>query len=220
MEEWIPIANENLDWVTLIYVVNFILIVYIKWRYELQFFSFLRLIDTTTYMNNYGEKYEVLNGFILLSMLFSSLTLSMFCVFFLHHYFAITLSFLLFIYLIVGVLLTVLLRSLFILLLSNLLDVKRFFQSFQFRNCTYIFRLSIFLYTGLVFYHYGWNQSFFVFKLLFYGGTLIYLTSQVMVIGQLFSTINRGSLYFILYLCTLKMSPWILLFHGIKRLYV
>ena len=219
MEEWIPIAKQNFDWITFVFMLNFLLIVFIKLRHELQFFSFLRLIDTVTYFNSYTEKYGVFNGFISISMLFSSLTLSMFSVYFLQHFFEVSLDFSLFMLVFIGLLATILLRSFFIQFVASVLGINEFIRSFQFRNCTYIFRLCIFLNTGLVFYHFGLSQSFLVFKFLFISGLFAYLASQAMVIRQLFSTINSEGLYFILYLCTLKMSPWILLYHGIKRLY-
>ena len=220
MKEWIPIANQNIDWITGVLLVNLLLLAYVKRRYELQFFSFIRFIDTTTYIKSYSEKYGIFSGFISLSMLFSCFTISLFSLFFLSHYYAVDLSFTLFVYVIVGLLLTVLLRSYLILFLSNLLGAKNIIQSFQFRNCTYIFRLSIFLYICLVFYHYGWNQSLLLFQFMVWGGVLIYFTSQILILRQLFDAINRAGVYFILYLCTLKMSPWILLFNGIKQLYV
>ena len=45
MEEWVLIPSGNSDWMTYVIMVNFLLFVFCKWRYQ-PVFSFLRVIDT------------------------------------------------------------------------------------------------------------------------------------------------------------------------------
>lgn len=220
MDEWLPIPTQNTDWITLVLGVNFLLFVFIKWRFEVQFFSFLRLIDTAVYFNNYAANTSVLNGFVNSSILFSTITLSIFAVFFLHTFYDYPLEFSVFVTLFLCTLLMLLLRAVVIYLLSHLLKVRSFVDQYQFRSITYVFRLSTLLFLGVIFYHYWFDHSFLFFQGLMYVCVLGYLASQLMIIHQLFSTINEGGLYFILYLCTLKTSPWIILYLGVKRIFI
>ena len=83
MEEWVLIPSGNSDWMTYVIMVNFLLFVFCKWRYQQQFYSFLRVIDTPLYFNNYAERAIYSQGFILLSVLFSLINISLFICFYL-----------------------------------------------------------------------------------------------------------------------------------------
>ena len=218
MEEWLPIPTQNTDWITLVLGANFLLFVFIKWRFEVQFFSFLRLIDTAVYFNNYANSPSILSGFVNFSSLFSLTTLSVFVVFFLHSFHGFELEFSTFLTFFLCALALLILRAIAIHLLGYILEVRSFIDQYQFRSITYVFRLCTLLFLGIVFYHYWLNDSFVFFKGMLYGGLVIYLVTQLMIIQQLINTIKDGGLYFILYLCTLKTSPWIILYIGVKRI--
>lgn len=219
MDEWLPIPTQNTDWITLVLGANFLLFVFIKRRFQIQFFSFLRLIDTAIYFNNYANNPTILSGFVNLSSLFSLTTLSVFAVFFLHSFYGYDLDFSLFITLFLCTLLMLIIRAITVYVLSYVIEVRSFVHQYQFRSITYIFRLCTLLFIAMVFYHYWLDHSSAFFKVMLYVGFMIYLGTQLMIIRQLIHTIKDGSLYFILYLCTLKSSPWIILFMGIKRIF-
>ena len=46
MEKWELISSANSDWLTYLFGINFLLFVFCKQRFNQQFFSFLRVIDT------------------------------------------------------------------------------------------------------------------------------------------------------------------------------
>ena len=76
-------------------------------------------------------------------------------------------------------------------------------------------RLSIFM--GLILYYYTFELSPIFFEVFALISGFLYVLYHLLVVKQLFSIINQGGLYFILYLCTLKLSPWILLINGLKQ---
>jgi hypothetical protein len=133
------------------------------------------------------------------------------------HYQLVAIDFSTFTLILSSTLLIVAIRHILQLFLAYILDLEEFLHQFQFRNNTYIFRLSTLLFVGLVLYQYTHQLPD-----LFFNGFLvlilfIYLLTQLLLVRDFFSTINRGGLYFILYLCTLKLSPWILLIGGLKN---
>lgn len=216
MKEWVLITSENADWMTYIIMANFLLFVFCKWRYQPQFFSFLRVIDTPLYFNNYGERPIYSQGFILLSVLFSLINISLFICFYLSLNQYATLEFNLFAIIFLGICGTIVLRQIISTILSYFLELQQFINQYQFRTSTYLFRLNIFIFIGLVLYYYTFELSpvFFEFFAIISG--VLYVLYHLLVVKQLFKTINQGGLYFILYLCTLKLSPWILLINGLK----
>lgn len=216
MEEWVLIPPGKSDWMTYVVMVNFLLFVFCKWRYQAQFFSFLRVIDTPLYFNNYAERPIYSQGFILLSVLFSLINISLFICFYLSKHQYVALEFNLFAIILFGICSIIVLRQIILTILSYFLELQYFINQYQFRASTYLFRLNIFIFMGLVLYYYSFDLSpIFLEYFAIISGTL-YILYHLLVFKQLFSTINKGGLYFILYLCTLKLSPWILLINGLK----
>lgn len=216
MEEWVLIPSENSDWMTYVIMVNFLLFVFCKWRYQQQFYSFLRVIDTPLYFNNYAERPIYSQGFILLSVLFSLINISLFICFYLSKNQYATLDFNLFALIFFGIFGTIVLRQIVMTALSYFLELQHFVNQYQFRTTTYLFRLNIFIFMGLVLYYYTFDSSPVFLELFVITSGILYVLYHLLVVKQLFHIINQGGLYFILYVCTLKLSPWILLINGLK----
>ena len=217
MEEWTLIPRSNNNWITFVLGFNFLLFVFTKWRFQQAFFAFFRLIDNSTQINNYSGKGILKQGFILCLTFFSLSNISLLATYIMGHYQLVAIDFSTFRLILSSTLLIVAIRHILQLFLAYILDLEEFLHQFQFRNNTYIFRLSTLLFVGLVLYQYTHQLPD-----LFFNGFLvlilfIYLLTQLLLVRDFFSTINRGGLYFILYLCTLKLSPWILLIGGLKN---
>lgn len=216
MEEWVLIPKGNSDWMTYVMMVNFLLFVFCKWRFQLRFFSFLRVIDTPLYFNNYSERPIYSQGFILLSVLFSLINISLFICFYLSKNQYAPLEFNFFAIIFLGICGTIVLRQIILTVLSYFFELQHFINQYQFRTSTYLFRLNIFMFIGLVLYYFTFDLSPAFLESFAIISGVIYLGYHLLVIKQLFSIINQDGLYFILYLCTFKMSPWILLINGLK----
>lgn len=216
MEEWVLIPSGKSDWMTYVLMVNFLLLVFCKWRYQQQFFSFIRIIDTPLYFSSYGDKPLYQQGFIILSTLFSLINVSLFTCFYLSENAIAALNFKLFVLVFLGISTIVVLRQFALLLLSYFFELQHFINQYQFRTTTYLFRLTILMFIGVVLYYYTFDLSPLFFNAFVIICSVLYILYHLMVVKQLFATVNQGGLYFILYLCTLKLSPWILLINGLK----
>lgn len=217
MDEWLVLPENTKNWVTLVLGLNFLLFVFIKVRFEQQFFSFIRLIDTPMYFNIYGGKTFTTQGFVYLSGVFFLSNSSLFISFLIRpHTTMPPLRVFLLLFLSIGAILVF--RQLFLGFMGYLLDLKTSINHYQFRNLTYLFRLSILLFIGIIFYcyHFAHSEVFLEGLLIMIAG--LYCLTQGMVIYQLISKLNQGGLYFILYLCVLKISPWALLIMGLKQI--
>jgi len=216
MEEWVLIPSGKSDWMTYVMLVNFLILVFCKWRYQQQFFSFLRVIDTPLYFNNYADKSIYKQGFIITSVTFSLVNLSLFICFYLAESNLSPLTFKVFAMIFLGICGTIILRQIVLVVLSYFFELQHFINQYQFRTSTYLFRLNIFIYIELILYYYTFNQSPFFLQVFILICSSLYFLYHVLIVKQLFSTINDGGLYFILYLCTLKLSPWILLINRLN----
>lgn len=218
MEKWELISSPNSDWLTYLFGINFLLFVFCKQRFNQQFFSFLRVIDTPLYFASYGERFVLQQGFIVLTVIFSIVNVALFFGFLLAHYTATLFNFYTFLILFGGISLVVLIRQIILMILSYFFKIHHLVNQYQFRNATYLFRLSFLLYTGLIFFHFSFNYSPLFLEVLLYVVFLLYILYNVMIYRQFFKVIKEEGLYFILYLCSLKLSPWILLFKELNDL--
>jgi len=148
--------------------------------------------------------------------LFSLINISLFICFYLSKNQYALLEFNLFMIIFFGICGTIVLRQIILTLLSYFLELQHFINQYQFRTSTYLFRLNIFVFIGLVLYYYTFNLSPVFLESFTLISGILYIFYHLLVVKQLFSIINQGGLYFILYLCTLKLSPWILLINGLK----
>lgn len=215
MEEWILINKEDDSWISLIFLLNFLLFVVAKTRYNPQFKSFFRYFDTPLYFSNYSDNLIVTGGFNSIMGLFTFSNICLFLSFSLKYFADTPLRFEIFLVLFVAIFSIVLLRGLFIQLVGNFTGVISIINQYQFRILTYLKRWAIFIFIGLVFYHYALDDASTYFKSFFALAITVYIIYQIMVVIQLFKYINPNGLYFILYICTFKITPWIFL---IKRL--
>lgn len=153
---------------------------------------------------------------MVLSVVFSLINLSLITGFYLEEYQSIAFDFRLFISLLLGISGIVVLRQIAVMIAGYFFKILPFIQQYQFRITTYFFRLNILIFVGLILYQYTFSFSSIFYASFALVTLLLYLLYHLLVIKQLFSIINQGGLYFILYLCTLKLSPWILLINGLK----
>ena len=154
MEEWTLIPRSNNNWITFVLGFNFLLFVFTKWRFQQAFFAFFRLIHNTTQINNYSEKGILKQGFILCLTFFSLSNISLLATYIMGHYQLVAIDFSTFTLILSSTLLIVGIRHILQLFLAYILDLEEFLHQFQFRNNTYIFRLSTLLFVGLVLYQY------------------------------------------------------------------
>lgn len=218
MNEWTLLATDQNDWMAYVFGINFLLFVFCKQQFSQQFFTFFRVIDTPLYFSSYGERSVLQQGFVICSVLFSIINSSLFLGFLLAHYTEQVFDLSTFGLLFGGLSLVVILRQIILLGLGFFIDLNSFINQYQFRQATYLFRLSFLGYVGLVFYHFTFAHSPLFFDLMLYMVLGLYLLYHFMVYRQLFNVLNKGGMYFILYLCTLKLTPWVLLFKGLNNL--
>lgn len=216
MSEWMIYNQENNDWVTLLLFFNFLLFVSLKTLYTTQFYSFIRLFGSQLFINNFGDKPILTQGFNFLMGFFTLLNISLFLTLVLSNFGYVHFQLYSFLIIFFGISGVCFLRVVIVQFFGLLIKEHFMINNYQFRQFTYLNWWGLFLYIGLIIYCYSWSS------LIFYQSFLIlalglYLFFQFLVIWQLFKPINKSGLYFILYLCTLKLSPWILLLNGLNH---
>jgi len=216
--DWIILNNFHHDWISILIFSNLILLSYTKWRYDRKFTSFFKSIDPSVYFNNYGNNFFFNRSFGISILIFSLVNISLFLIFILNCFNLIEM--ILFQFLILfSFLLSIGFVSYFSCsVLGNVLGVKKQTLAYIFNNLRFLFRISIFIFTILTIHHFYFFNTFLFIKITFFCVLMIYYLYSIVIIYNFLRDLNKGRFVFILYLCVLKITPWVFIYWFIKNI--
>lgn len=216
MMDWIILNKFRIDWVSILIFLNLILLSYTKWKYNRKFTSFFKSIDPSVYFNNYGNNFFFSRFFGINILVFSLVNISLILIFILNSFGLIKMVFfefsILFLFLIFIGFLSYILCS----FLGAILGVKRETLAYVFNNLRFLFRISIFVYAILIVHHFYFINTFQFLKISFFCVLFLYYLFSIIIVYRFLEKLNRGKFYLILYLCTLKVTPWVFIYWFIK----
>ncbi|MFQ3350461.1 MAG: hypothetical protein ACI87X_001260, partial [Candidatus Arcticimaribacter sp.] len=123
-------------------------------------------------------------------------------------------SFTFFLLLLAKIICLVVFRYLFLQFSFKVLNIKDFTEVFQFKSLTYQIQISILTFILFLLYQFSFlNIEFFNISIVVV--IILYLTSQITLYNKYWLTLKYNLLYLILYLCTFKLAPWIVLYSTI-----
>lgn len=215
MEDWISRTELQRDWISLVFLFNFILLAVLRGTHTRQFKTFIRFIDPKLYFKIYGKDNFLLQSFTALGTLFLLINLC------LGVFYCLTLfefgsnSFSFFITLLTEIVGLIFLRFVFLKICCKLLGIEGFLEIFLFKALTYQIQISILSFFLFLFYEFSYpSQEFLILILILIAG--LYLLSQLSLYREYWGVFKYNLLYLILYLCTFKLAPWILLYSILK----
>ena len=216
MMDWIILDKLHHDWISILIFFNLFLLSYTKWRYDRKFLSFFKSIDPSVYFNNYGNNFFFSKLFGVNILIFSIATISLFLIFILYSL-SLT-NMILFEFLVLfSFLLSIGLISYFsYTFLGSLLGAKKEILVYNFNNLRLLFRISVFIFIIEFFHYFYFFDSFLFLRITFFCALMFYYFYSIVVIYNFLKSLKRGKFYFILYLCTLKTTPWVFIYWFIK----
>jgi len=206
--DWILLNKVHQDWISILIFSNLMLLSFIKWRYDRKFTSFFKSIDPSVYFNNYGNNFFFNRFFGASILVFSISNISLCLIFILNSFDLIELNIISFLIFFSFLLLIGFLSYLINSILGKILAVKRETLAYMFNNLRFLFRLSIFIFIILVFHYYYFFDTFIFLSTTSLCLFMYYFLYSVVIIYKFLRSLDKGKLYFILYLCTLKITPW------------
>lgn len=223
MNNFLLIPSIKNDWITLIFLLIFLLLVLVKLIYKERLYQLVSIGFSKKYFLNYGKDNRLtFNSFNGILFIVQSLIILLIAYAFLLFYSPqlIQESNFLFLKIVVGSAIIFLLRYVIGKSLGLLFDIKNSHNHIAFVKMSYLF--SVFLLTLpfllLVFYSEKYNLLFF--------HLLIAILTILLIIRYLFIFINNKKFiatelfYFILYLCALEIAPILILFKIIDKIVI
>ena len=216
--EWIILNKINQDWVSILLFSNLILLSLTKSRYNRKFLSFFKSIDPSVYFNNYGNNFFLNTLFGIYVFSFSMVNVSLFLIFILKSYDLLNGSKFQFLILFSFLQIIGFLSYIFGKTLGSFFGYNREILIYNFNKLRLIFRISILIFVILIVHHFYFLNNYIFLKISFFFAIVAYYFNSSVIIFNFLRTINQGKIYFILYLCTLKITPWVYVYWLIKNI--
>lgn len=209
-----------LSWIFPLFLFVFVVTACLKIAFPNRFTEYIRLPLNNKYIVIYEKKERKTHLFTVVSLFLQWVSLSLFAyVWMLFQNFssAISTGFL-FLDVSVSILVFILLKLLIQKSIDNLFELKSFYRSYVFTRIAYSSYAAILMIVLLFFITYSVALKEIHFHFLLVIFLLINILGWITIVKANQKVIKSHILYFILYLCTLEIAPYILLTYGSKFL--
>jgi len=212
--QYIERSITSLDWVTLIFVGCFVLLAITKSLYPKLFEDFIKLPVSSNYFLSNGNEEQIKHPFnlLLLSIQFFSISLFIY-LFFNNDNFP---NLLLFSQILIGVIVFIVVKISIEKLIGSIFSIEDIINEYTYKKSTYRNLLSLLLLIFNLFFYYSFTPN--TQMLLIFFSVLVFLNIIILYsIYKKYSGVLFGNFfYFLLYLCTLEISPYILIYKVLK----
>ncbi|WP_372916798.1 DUF4271 domain-containing protein [Salegentibacter sp.] len=206
---------ESLDWISLILLGAFILLSLVKSTYPQRFEEFISLLTSNKFMVFRGKEYKAFHPFNILMFLLNILSVSLF-LFLLFQLFSpietVDNQMVLFIRIATGYTSFVLVKFGIEKIIANIFDLDRIIDYYLYQKLAYRNFIALLLFIPLIFFFYAFTPPLILMYSLLGLLILMNVVSLSTIYKQNQSLISANWFYFILYLCTLEIAPYIILY--------
>ncbi|SFB70855.1 DUF4271 domain-containing protein [Zunongwangia sp. SCSIO 43204] len=206
--------TEPLDWITIIFIICFILIVIVRNLYTNRFNEFLSILTSNKFMLFRGKENNAFHGFNILLFSVNALSISV-LIFWLYKYYtnpAPADYILIYIRILTAYVCFILLKFGVEKIISNIFNIDKVIDIYLFQKLSYRNFISLLVFPLTLLLIYTFNIS----DMWVYGmvGFILFanLTGIFNIFKQYQKLISGHWFYFILYLCALEIAPYFILY--------
>ena len=206
--------TEPLDWITIIFLICFILIVMVRNLYPNRFTEFLSILSSNKFMLFKGKENNAFHGFNIILFTVNALSVSVLLFWFYKYYTNPSPTNYVFIYIRIftAYVCFILLKFGVEKIISNIFNMDKIVDIYLFQKLSYrnYIAILVFPFTLLLIY------TFTISDLWVYGIVSFILFANLTGIFNIFrqyqKLISANWFYFILYLCALEIAPYFILY--------
>lgn len=216
---WINRQLPAENWITIVLLVCLFMVAMAKIINEKKFKDYLILPVNNRYFLLYEKGAKMFSGFHLVNTVFQLLCTSLFVFLMLRH-FGLEQdqsSIRLFLYIIVGVLSFMFFKWLLQKGIGNLFQINALIDAYLYQKWSYLNYSAMFLLVANTLLVYTFNSlapAIYIFAIFF---LLINFVGWVITIKMYQKAVSNNIFYFILYLCALEISPYVIVGHYFKN---
>lgn len=204
-----PLSNDT---ITIVLLICLVLITLARYTNAKRLYTYFGILVNSQYVNRYSKDLKIFDYFNSLIFLVFNLVSSAIIFQFIKADSNTKSDFKLFAIIFLAVFLFYGMKLVLELTLSKILQVDFFFKPYFFRKISYrhFFGILSLPFLAYLSYHNGFSKVYALWIL--YGLGLLYLISYIILIKPFFEKIKQNMFYFILYLCALEISPYVILY--------
>jgi len=213
--KYIERSIESQDWVTLLLVGCFILLAIVSVIYKKRFEDFIKLPISNNYFIGKGKSDEIKHPFNMALFSIQLISISLFIYLFFSEEAKTNSS--LFLQILIGVSIFILVKLIVEKMMGTIFSMEGFINQFIFQKFTYRNFTSLLIFVANLFFYFTFKPNLI---------TLLVFTSVLVLFNLLiifYSLKNYRTLlfsnffYFLLYLCTLEISPYFLVYKALVK---
>ncbi|WP_459211473.1 DUF4271 domain-containing protein [Aquimarina rhabdastrellae] len=201
------------DWIALIFIFCLSLLVILRLLNVVRFFDFLTLVSSSKYITlQKHNKSNMLFSALLVFIQIVSAALFIYIAYQTFDWQTETKGFLLFVQIAVGYMLFILVKLLIEYIIATIFSIEDLIQEYVFQKLSYRNYLGLFLLFINLFLVYTFSPSSLVLLILFFLLVFLNCVALFSIYKKQENAIYSNLFYFILYLCTLEIAPYFILY--------
>ena len=219
--KWIPIITNENDWIFISFIAILGIIAFIKTYHSFRFKEFLNLLTNNKYIIIFNKKERSNTLFTTLLLIVQWVAMSI-CIWLIFSFFSINIS----IYnihseyiIFIGIGLFILLKLAIQFFISYSLNINNFLRSYLFIRLSYSNYASFILLLFLFLIIYGMKSNIYLVCLSLLIFVFIHILGIISFVKLYKNEIRSYWYYFILYLCTFEITPYIFINYWITHQY-
>ncbi len=211
--QYVERSTESLDWITLIIVGCIVLLAFTKVRYAKRFEDFIRILFSKNYFLAKGKLEEITHPFSLFLFVIQVLSISLF----INLFFSLEAEedSMFFIRILLGVFMFIIIKASLEKIIGSIFSVEGIINKYVYEKLTYRNFLAIILLISNMVFYFSIKPN--LTTLLVFTGFIVLFNVTLLFFSykNYRSIINGNFFYFLLYLCTLEISPYLLLYKAL-----
>lgn len=206
------------DWATILFVLSFVLIAFLKATFENRFADFIQLFVSNKYLKTYRDSSNIRSSFTIIIFFVHLFSVAFFIQLVLHVYgFVAKTDWIVFIQIISFLFVFILSKYLFEKIMATTFNIEELIEQYNLQKVSYRTYIGLWLLPIdiIMFYNNFSSKNIFL--------SIILIILVINLINYLFSLKNYQNLlfrklfYFILYLCTLEIAPYYFMYYWFTK---
>ncbi len=205
--------HETQDWITVLFVLGFFLLVLAKILYPQRFVDFINLLNSGKFISFKGKENKAFHGFNILLLIVQAIAISIFLFVAYEVYFEHSESAgIIFIRILTAYLCFLLLKTGVEKIIGNIFEMDDRMDYYIFQKISYRSFISLFILIASLFLVYSLDPGTLTITLIAVLCLLANVIGLIIIYRKNQNLLASNWFYFILYLCALEIAPYIILY--------
>ncbi len=206
------------DWATILFVLSFILIAFLKATFENRFADFIQLFVSNKYLKTYRDSSNIKSSFTIIIFFVHLFSVAFFIQLVLHAYgFVAKTDWIVFIQIISFLFVFILSKYLIEKIMSTTFNIEELIEQYNLQKVSYRTYIGLWLLPVDIIMFYNNFSSKNVFLSIILIILAINLTNYLFSLKNYQNLLFRKLFYFILYLCTLEIAPYYFMYYWFTK---